>query len=305
MITITYATSDGWPLSATILDSTAPPRAPSERPVVVLLHGGGPDHHSLVPLAQALTDRYRVVLPDIRGYGQSVCTDPARHTWAQYVADVIALLDQLGVRRAIVGGAGLGTTITLRTALAVPDRVQAAVLISVEDIEDDQAKEAEIAFLDAFAARVRSDGLDAAWDPILKTLAPIIGAMVRDAIPRSTPASIAAAAAIGHDRAFRSLTELADISTPTLVIPGIDDRHPTRFAEQLAQILPHGHLAPVTLAVDMATAEEFACAFAPTIRDFLMACFDVFAHLRNCSITGGIKLGHREFASGGPSDSSS
>lgn len=271
MTEFTYRGSDGCPLYAATICSAGLPAAACEGPVLVLLHGGGPDHHSLVPLARQLANRHTVVLPDIRGYGRSICTDPARHTWAQYAADVIALLDHLGVRRAILGGAGLGTTVTLRTALAHPDRLRAAVLISVEDIEDDEKKEAEVAFMDAFAARVRAEGIEAAWEPILATLPPIIGAMVRDAIPRSDPESIAAAAAIGRDRAFRRVGELAAIATPTLVIPGIDWRHPTALAEDLARTLPNGHLAPVTLSADLRTADDFARAFAPTIRDFLTA----------------------------------
>lgn len=264
MTEVTYRGSDGCPLHAVI----GPARGGTP---LVLLHGGGPDHHSLVPLARRLADLHTVVLPDIRGYGRSVCTDPGRHTWDQYAADVIALLDHLGAGRAVVGGAGLGTTISLRTALAHPDRVQAAVLISVEDIEDDMAKEAEVAFMDAFAARVRTEGIEAAWAPILKDLPPIIGAMVREAIPRSDPASIAAAAAVGRDRSFRSVAELAAVSAPTLVIPGIDWRHPTAVAEAVARTLPGWHLAPVTLSADLGTADDFARAFAPVIRDFLAA----------------------------------
>jgi 3-oxoadipate enol-lactonase len=267
---ITYGGSDGCPLYATIIDPPGQAGDDGDGAVLVLLHGGGPDHRSLIPLARELADLHPVVLPDIRGYGRSVCADPSRHTWGQYAADVIALLDHLGVRRAIVGGAGIGTTITLRTAVAYPDRVHALVLVSVEDIEDDQAKEAETVFLDAFAARVRAEGIEAAWEPILQNLAPIIGVMVREAIPRSDPASIAAAAAIGHDRAFWSVDELAVISAPTLVIPGMDERHPTALAEDLARILPQGQLASVTLSADLHTADDFAQAFARTIRDFLM-----------------------------------
>lgn len=103
----TYRSSDDWPLFATISLEEKPP-ANGEHSVLIQLHGGGPDHHSMVPLAWMLTNGKTVVLPDIRGYGRSVCTDPARHTWAQYADDVIALLDHLGVRRAVVGGAGLG-----------------------------------------------------------------------------------------------------------------------------------------------------------------------------------------------------
>lgn len=262
---VLYHGREGWPLYAEIRQR----EEGVDGPTVILLHGGGPDHQMFVPLAERLADLCTVVLPDIRGYGRSVCADPSRHTWAQYAEDVIALLDHLGIQRAIVGGAGLGTTITLRAAVAYPKRVQATILISVEDIEDNEKKKAEIAFMDAFAERVRTEGIEAAWAPILPHLAPIIGTLVREAIPRSDPASIAAAAAIGRDRSFRSVEELAVITAPTLIIPGMDERHPRELAEALARVLPNGRLADVALSDDLKTAEDFGKVFAPAIRDFI------------------------------------
>jgi 3-oxoadipate enol-lactonase len=265
----TYPGGDGSPLHATTVGDVGATARGISGPVLVLLHGGGPDHHSLVPLAEQVADLCTVVLPDVRGYGCSICTDPSRHTWAQYAGDVAALLDHLGLDQAIVGGAGLGATITLRTAIAYPERVLGSVLMSVEDIEDDERKQAEIEFMDAFAARVRTEGIEAAWAPILDDLAPIVGAMVREAIPRSDPASIAAAAAIGRDRAFRNMGELTGIAAPTLVFPGMDWRHPPALAEHLARMLPRGRLAPVTLSAEVCTPEDFARACAPAIREFV------------------------------------
>lgn len=272
MTELMYRGSDGWPLVANIVEQTGA----SEKCGVplVLLHGGGPDHHMFVPLARELADLCTVVLPDVRGYGRSICADSARHTWAQYADDVISLLNHIGAGRVIVGGAGLGATIALRTAIARPDRVRALVLISVEDIEDDAKKAAEVAFMDAFAERVRSAGIDAAWAPILPDLAPVISALVRDAIQRSHPASIAAAAAIGHDRSFKSVDELAVINVPTLIFAGMDERHPAALAQQLARLLPCGRLATAALSENLRSAEDFARAFAPAIREFLVAFRD-------------------------------
>lgn len=265
---ITYRGGDGWTLHATIIGADLA----SDRSLIVLIHAGGPDHHSLLPLAQHLSALGTMALPDVRGYGRSVCVDPARHTWAQYADDVVALLDHLGKQCAILIGVGIGTTISLRVCAAYPERIRAAVLISVEDIEDDERKQLEVELLDAFAHRVRTEGLEAAWAPVLASMPPIVGAMVRDAIPRSDAASIAAAAFIGHDRSFRGVEELAGIPTPVLVVPGIDSRHPTALAEQVAATLPAGRLAPVSMSADLNTANEFAIAFAPAIRDFLAGC---------------------------------
>ena len=109
----------------------------------------------------------------------------------------------MGASPAVVGGAGLGSTIALRTAVAYPDSVHALVLVSVEDIEDEAAKKAEVAFMEDFASRVRNFGIEEGWKTILSDLSPVIESMVRDAIPRSNPESIAAAAPIGYDRSFR------------------------------------------------------------------------------------------------------
>ncbi|RDI49997.1 alpha/beta fold hydrolase [Nocardia mexicana] len=257
-----YSGHDGWPLSASTVGNAGPD--------VVLMHGGGPDHRSLLPLADRLADRCRVVLPDVRGYGMSRCADPARHTWARYAEDVVALLDHLGTERAVVGGTGLGATVAARALLARPDRFTAGILISVEDIEDDAAKRAETAMMDAFAATVTAAGIEAAWAPILPELAPVIETLVREAIPRSDPASIAAAAAIGRDRSFRSPAELAAIAAPVLLFPGIDQRHPTALARELARILPDARLGP-GFGAEMRTADDLADAVAPAIREFLAA----------------------------------
>ncbi|WLQ44725.1 hypothetical protein P8A22_35420 [Streptomyces laculatispora] len=143
------------------------------------------------------------------------------------------------------------------------------MLIGVEDIEDDEAKDAEIRFLDAFAARVAADGIEAGWEPILAGFPSVVGAMVREAIPRSDSAGIVAAAAIGHDRSFRSIGELAQITVPTLIFPGADPRHPTALAGEAAGTLPDGQLAMVPIGGDLQTAEDLARAVAPAIREFL------------------------------------
>lgn len=268
LIELTYTAGDGWPLFA---HATAPATALSvaSTPVLVLMHGGGPDHRSLVPLAARLGGEAVVVLPDVRGYGRSRCADPSLHTWAQYAADVVSLLDHLRVSRAIVGGAGLGATVALRTAVEHPIRVAGLVLISVEDIEDDAAKAAEVMFIDAFAERVRHGGVEAGWAPLLDDLSPVIGAMVRESMADADPASLVAAAAIGRDRAFRRVDDLLSIDVPTLVFAGGDWRHPAVLANTLADQLPHGRLGHASMSNDLRSADDFARAFAPEILDFL------------------------------------
>jgi 3-oxoadipate enol-lactonase len=263
MIKFNYNGSDGCRLTAWKTE-------PAGNLVTVLLHGGGPDHHSLMPLAYKLSNLTQVIVPDIRGYGVSVCTDPHCHTWQQYAEDVLSLLDHLKADKAVVGGTGLGATISLRFATAYPHRSEAIIPISIEDIEDDEAKKAEIEFMDAFAERVRTGGIMAGWEPILDGLAPAIRTLVEEAIPRSNPESIASAAAIGRDRSFRKVDELKEIWVPALIIPGMDHRHPAALARQITEIMPKGRLADVKMNPKLKTADDLARQFAPAIRKFLI-----------------------------------
>ena len=236
---------------------------------VILLHGGGPDHESLLPLAKKICNERTVVLPDVRGYGRSVYYDPNFYTWSNYAADLIDLLNHLGVPKAVIGGAGIGTTICLKTAINYPERVSGLVLISIEDIEDDEAKAKEIAFFEQYMEQLRENGIWAAWESILDNLSPVIGAMVRDSIPRSDAKSILAAASIVYDRSFRNVGELKDISVPMLIIPGGDERHPSALAIQLAKMLQQAVLSKVGLTNEVRSIQDFAETFAPVIQSFL------------------------------------
>ncbi|WP_019873174.1 alpha/beta fold hydrolase [Sporichthya polymorpha] len=258
--TLAYAGSDGCLLYASVQ---------GEGPLVLLLHGGGPDHRSLLPLAARLADEYTVALPDVRGYGRSRCADPARHTWDQYAADVVSLIDFLQTDRAVVGGTGLGGTIALRAGLSHPSRVGGLIVVSLEEIEDDEARAAETALMDRFAEVVRARGVAAGWERYLPYLQPLIANLVREALPRTDAASVAAAAATGRDRAFRDVADLASITAPTLIFAGGDPRHPARTATQAVDALQNGKLAPVGIRADLKTAEDLAKAVAPGIREFL------------------------------------
>ena len=71
---------------------------PERAPVVVLLHGATLDHHAWDAQVDALTPRYRVVVPDLRGHGESTLEGAFRFDDA--VDDVAALLDEVDDGRA-------------------------------------------------------------------------------------------------------------------------------------------------------------------------------------------------------------
>jgi len=76
-------------------------------PPVVLLHPFPANHNLWKPAAQALTTRYRVILPDLRGHGESGIGDgPA--TMEKHAADIARVLDHEEVRRAAFVGVSIG-----------------------------------------------------------------------------------------------------------------------------------------------------------------------------------------------------
>lgn len=81
-------------------------------------------------LARALAARgNRVVLMDLLGHGQSEKpVQPSAHRMDVYARHVLALLDELGVDQAVLGGISLGANVSLLTAARAPERVRGMVL---------------------------------------------------------------------------------------------------------------------------------------------------------------------------------
>lgn len=100
---------------------------PSGEPVV-LLHGLTMSSRTMERLADSL-DEYRVVLLDLHGHGKSTASrEPGRYRVSEFADDVIALLDDLGIDRAVIGGLSLGANVSYEVALRHPERVRALVL---------------------------------------------------------------------------------------------------------------------------------------------------------------------------------
>jgi pimeloyl-ACP methyl ester carboxylesterase len=100
---------------------------PGQQPIV-LLHGlAGHAGEWDVP-ARRLSDSYRVVAVDQRGHGASE-RHPRDVSRAAYVADVIAVVDQLALQRPVLVGQSLGGHTAMLTAAAHPGLVRALVLV--------------------------------------------------------------------------------------------------------------------------------------------------------------------------------
>jgi 3-oxoadipate enol-lactonase len=108
-----------------------------EGPAVVFSHGFLMDHTMFDRQVTALAPEYRVITWDQRGNGGTRAT--GAFSYWDSAADVLALLDQLGVERAVLAGMSQGGFLSLRAALIAPDRVRALVLIDSQAGQEDAA----------------------------------------------------------------------------------------------------------------------------------------------------------------------
>lgn len=97
---------------------------------VVLLPGHLMPRRMHQPIARKLAAAgAHVVALDLLGHGRSDRPeDPLHHSAADAAGQVLALLDHLGARTAVIGGSMLGANVALETALLAPDRVDGLLL---------------------------------------------------------------------------------------------------------------------------------------------------------------------------------
>src|SRR6201986_2556984 len=98
-------------------------------PVVVLLPGHPFNRGMWAPQLTALRDRFRVIAPDLRGYGDSPVT-PGTVPMAQLAADVGHLLDAKGITTAALAGLSMGGLVVMELAAAQPHRWWAYAFIA-------------------------------------------------------------------------------------------------------------------------------------------------------------------------------
>lgn len=100
-----------------------------EGPAVVLLHGFTSDNRMWLPVAEALSQDYRVIAPDMRGHGRTTAPeDPDAYTMEAFADDVKALLDHLEVDICALAGCSFGGMVALQFATTWPERLAGLVL---------------------------------------------------------------------------------------------------------------------------------------------------------------------------------
>ena len=230
-------------------------------PAVLFTHGYQASAAMWEPQRAGLEDAYRVIAWDIRGHGDSGITDdPALYSQELMLGDMLALLDHLDVDRAVLVGHSLGGFASLRFLLSHPDRVRGLVLFgSGPGFRDPEARGKWNDMADRFAGGVEAKGLE-----ILQRA----GREVSEAKHRSATALAHAARGILKQHDSKVMDALTDISVPTLVIVGTEDKQFIGSSEYMAKKIPSAEIAYIEGAAHAANLEE-AEAFNQALRAFL------------------------------------
>ncbi|HXV16092.1 MAG TPA: alpha/beta hydrolase, partial [Gemmatimonadaceae bacterium] len=102
---------------------------PGPEPAIILLHGLSANANEFGGLLdEGLARNHRVIAPDLRGRGRT--SKPATgYTMGDHAADVIALLDHLGLDKVIMGGHSFGALLSIYLAANYPDRITRVIVI--------------------------------------------------------------------------------------------------------------------------------------------------------------------------------
>lgn len=221
-----------------------------EGPAVVLLHGLTATHRYVVMGSRTLErSGLRTIAYDARGHGRSSpAQDPAAYTYPLLADDLEAVLDELGIERALLAGASMGAHTALAFALLHPERVAGIGLVTpaFDPCADDSAS------YDALAAGLRADGVEGfvrAYDfsRVPAEWRATVEKVVRQRLSlHEHPEAVAdAMEAVPRSRPFQSMDELARIAVPAVVVASrdeVDPGHPLALAEEYAQRIPDAEL---------------------------------------------------------------
>ena len=226
-----------------------------EGPPLLMLHGGGPGATGMSNFSRnvpALAQRFRVILPDMPGYGRSSKGLDRKDPFGELARAMLGLLDALGVEKAHLLGNSLGGSCALRLALEAPERADRLVLLGPGGIDTSRRPPTEglVHLLDYYSGEGPTREK---FEQFLRNDLVFDGAALPDALiatryaasidpevvanpPLVRPKDLANARALDLTLDPR----LGSLETPTLVLWGTEDRvNPASGGRSLQERMPN------------------------------------------------------------------
>jgi len=233
-------------------DSAAPP--------VVLLHGFPLDSRIWAAQRRALPEKFRVITPDLRGFGQSAAST-APFSLELLADDVHALLKELGAERCALGGLSMGGYVALAYVKKYGGELRGLMLIDTKaEADTPEGKEARTRMVEV-ARQKGSSAIADLMEP--KMLAPD-AAKQRPAVAKELRAIMEACPPLTIEHALLAMrerpdrvAELGQIKVPTLIVVGEHDAiTPPAVAETMRKGIPNARLVVVRGAGHMSCMEQ-------------------------------------------------
>jgi len=240
----------------------------------VLLHAFPIGANLWEPQMRAIPAGWRLITPDLRGFGGSSDMDSiSALSMADFADDVVDLLDELGVKHAVIGGCSMGGYATLALYSTRPDLFDGLVIANSRAGADSPEARANRRNMLALVDREGASGVARDMMPKLigkttKELNPAVEANVRRLIKQQSPVAIRSAI---HRMMHRpdSTPLLAQVSVPSLVITGEEDEMiPVDESRRMASAIPGAKLVIIPGAGHLANMEQ-PDAFNTALNTFL------------------------------------
>ena len=241
-------------------------------PPVVLLHGYPFNRTLWKDQVEALRDDYRVITPDLRGFGDSDASDGAA-TMSRMARDVAQLLDALEISSATIGGLSMGGYVVLAFYKQFASRVSGLLLADTRSQSDTEENKQVRA---SQAQQVMAEGMAGIADAMLPKLLtsetvsrrPEVVKRVRDMMIKTNPAG-AAAALLGMAVREDQTSLLSQIAVPTLILVGREDPiTPVADSEKMHDQIKGSRLVVIENAAHVSNIEQ-AEVFNVELRSFL------------------------------------
>ncbi len=200
-------------------------------PAILLSHGFTATGRMWEGQIDMLARDRKAIVWDMRGHGRSDSpADPARYSEAATVADIAAILDDVGAARAVIGGHSLGGYMSMAFHRDHPDRVAALVLCGTgPGYRKDEARDAWNVTANAMGDRLQENGL---------RQLDRFGVESRGKDHKSVEGLVMAARGMLTQRDASVMSSLEHIRAPTLVVVGSEDKNYLNGSKYMASKIP-------------------------------------------------------------------
>jgi pimeloyl-ACP methyl ester carboxylesterase len=228
--------------SRTIAYFDSAPGADARR-TLILIHAFPLGAGMWEPQIAAIPAGWRLITPDLRGFGGTTDPDGGSSSLDDYATDAIDLLAELGITRAVVGGCSMGGYVTFSVLRRTPDLAEALVLVDTRAGPDTPESRANRRAMLAVVDREGPSGVARDMMPKLigkttREVDPTVESAVRRLIKQQSPDAIRGAIHRMMDRPD-SMPVIAGFRRPALVVVGEEDElTPVEESRRIAQAIP-------------------------------------------------------------------